>query len=161
MSLLVGWSILSLIKTKTDNLPADPASQQLTASAAQAAGIMNQTDKLAGVTPMTGTTAQNWQTAESEVISIGASNTKHKVHDLSLNISNMVGTAITVRLYKNVSGVERKVYEQVFNATTDPPGLPIINGTWGIHDVLRVTLQSNNAVDNGQAVDYDYMLEEM
>jgi len=161
MSLLVSWSVLSLIKTKTDNLPADPASQQLTASAAQATGIMDQTDKLAGETPITGTTAQNWQTAETDVVSIGASNTKYKVHDLSLNIANMVGTAITVRLYKKVNGVERKVYEQVFNAATDPPGLPIINGTWGIHDVLRVTLQSNNPADNGKTVDYDYMLEEM
>jgi len=26
---------------------------------------------------------------------------------------------------------------------------------------LRVTLQSNNAADNSQAVDYDYMLEAM
>jgi len=161
MSLLIGWSILSLIKAKTDNLPVDPASQQLTASAAQAVGIMNQTDKLAGVTPITGTTSQNWQTAETDVVSIGASNTRYKVHDLSLNISNVIGTAITVRLYKNVNGVDRKVYEQVFNATTDPPGLPIVNGTWGIHDVLRVTLQSNNAADNGQAVNYDYMLEAM
>jgi hypothetical protein len=49
----------------------------------------------------------------------------------------------------------------VFDATADPAGVPVINGTWGIHDVLRVTLQSNNAADNGKAVDYDCMLEEM
>jgi hypothetical protein len=53
------------------------------------------------------------------------------------------------------------VYEQRFDTTTDPPGLPIINGIWAIHGVLRVTLQSNNAADNGKAVDYDYMLEAM
>jgi hypothetical protein len=60
-----------------------------------------------------------------------------------------------------VNGTERKVYEQSFNATSDPTGLWIINGTLAIHEALRVTLQSDNAADNGQAVDYDYMLEAM
>ena len=163
MSLLIslGSGILSQIKSKTDMLPADPASQALTASADQATGIQAQTDKLAGAAPVTDLATQNWQTAESDVVSIGAAATRNKVHDLSLNISNLVGTVITVRLYKKVNGVERKVYEQGFNATTDPPGLPVINGTWAIHDTLRVTLQSNNAADNGKAVDYDYLLEAM
>jgi len=161
MSLLLGWSMLSAIKAKTDNLPDDPASQLLTASAAQVADIESQTDKLSGEAPVTGSTTQNWQTAEAEVVSIGAANTRYKVHDLSLNISALTGTAITVRLYKKVNGVERKVYEQVFNVNNDPPGLPIINGTWAIHDVLKVTLQSNKVADNGKAVDYDYMLEAM
>jgi hypothetical protein len=161
MSLLIGWSMLSAIKTKTDNLPDDPASQQLTASAAQVADIESQTDKLAGETPVTGSTTQDWQTAESEVVSIGASSTRCKVHDLSLSIANLIGTNITVRLYKKVNSVEIKVYEQVFNTNNDPPGLPIINGTWAIHDVLKVTLESNRTADNGKAVDYDYMLEAM
>ena len=56
---------------------------------------------------------------------------------------------------------KRQIYEQAFNATTDPAGLPIINGSWATHDVIRVTLQSNNAADNGKAVDYDFMLEAM
>jgi len=161
MSLLIGWSMLSAIKAKTDNLPDDPTSQELTASAAQVADIESQTDKLTGEAPVTGSATQNWQTAEAEVVSIGAVNTRYKVHDLSLNISALAGTAITVRLYKKINGVERKVYEQVFNINTDPPGLPIINGTWSIHDVLKVTLQSNRTADNGIAVDYDYMLEAM
>jgi hypothetical protein len=161
MSLLIGWSMLSAIKTKTDNLPDDPASQSLTASAAQVADIESQAEKLAGETPVTGSATQDWEDAESEVVSIGASDTRYKVHDLSLNISNLIGTNITIRLYKNVNGVERKVYEQVFNTNNDPPGMPIINGTWAIHDVLKVTLESNRTADNGKAVDYDYMLEAM
>jgi hypothetical protein len=161
MSLLIGWSMLSAIKAKTDNLPDDPASQVLTASAAQVAEVESQTDKLGGEAPVTGSATQNWQTAEAEVVSIGAANTRYKVHDLSLNISALTGTAIMVRLYKNVNGVERKVYEQVFNTNNDPPGMPVINGTWAIHDVLKVTLQSNRTADNGMAVDYDYMLEAM
>lgn len=123
--------------------------------------IKSQTDKLAGLPPASGSTAQDWQVAESDVVLIGSADAKHKVHSLLISIHNLVGTAITVRLYLPINGVERKVYEQVFDATSDPPGLWIINGTVGIHNTLRVTLQSNNADDNGKAVDYDYMLEVM
>jgi hypothetical protein len=123
--------------------------------------IKTQTDKLAGAAPVTGSAIQDWQTAEADVVSIGEAGVSNKVQDLSLNISNLVGTLIIVRLYKNINGVERKLYEQSFNAATDPPGLPIINGTWATHDVIRVSLQSDNAADNGQAVDYDFMLEAM
>jgi hypothetical protein len=123
--------------------------------------IKIQTDKLAGAAPVTGSATQDWQTAEADVVSIGEAGVSNKVQDLSLNISNLVGTLIIVRLYKNINGVERKVYEQSFNAATDPPGLPIINGTWATHDVIRVSLQSDNVADNGQAVDYDCLLEEM
>jgi hypothetical protein len=123
--------------------------------------IKTQTDKLAGAAPVTGSVTQDWQTAEADVVSIGEAGVSNKVQDLSLNISNLVGALIIVRLYKNINGVERKLYEQSFNAATDPPGLPIINGTWATHDVIRVSLQSDNAADNGQAVDYDFMLEAM
>jgi hypothetical protein len=78
-----------------------------------------------------------------------------------LSIHNLVGTVIAVRLYMKINGVERKVYEQNFDAAADPPGLWIVNGAVGIHEVLRVTLQGNNAADDGKSVDYDYMLEAM
>ena len=125
------------------------------------AQIKTQTDKLAGAAPMTGSATQDWQTAEADVVSIGEAGVSNKVQDLSLNISNLVGTLIIVRLYKNINGVERKLYEQSFNAAAEPPGLPIINGTWATHDVIRVSLQSDNAADNGQTVDYDCLLEAM
>ena len=117
--------------------------------------------KSEGLAPVTGSTTADWQTAESDVVSIGSEGIRNKIHDLSLSVHNLVGTTITVRLYKTVNGVERKCYEQTFNAAADPPGLPVINGTWGIHGALRVTLQSNNAADDGKAVDYDCMLEAM
>lgn len=98
---------------------------------------------------------------EADVVSIGAAGIRNKIHDLTLSIHNLAGSQITVRLYKVVSGTERKIYEQNFNAGTDPPGLPVINGSWAIHGVLRVTLQSNDIADNGKAVQYDYMLEAM
>jgi len=123
--------------------------------------IEGKLDKLAGESPGTGSETGDWQTAESDVVTIGAHNVRYKVHSLVISIHNLVGTAVTVRLYMLVNGVERKVYEQAFDAAADPPGLWIINGTVGIHEVLRVTLQSNEAADNGQAIDYDYMMEEM
>jgi hypothetical protein len=125
------------------------------------AAIEAKLDKLAGETPVSGSAIRDWQTAESDVVSLGSNDTKYKLHSLLLSIHNLVGTVVTVRLYMQVNGTERKVYEQAFNATTDPPGLWIVNGTVGIHEVLRVTLRSNNAADDGVAVEYDYMLEEM
>jgi len=123
--------------------------------------IEDNLDKLAGEAPGTGSVTGDWQTAESDVVTIGAHNVRYKIHSLIISIHNLLGTAITIRLYMLVNGVERKVYEQVFDAAADPPGLWIINGTVGIHEVLRVTLQSNEVADNGQAIDYDYMMEEM
>ena len=123
--------------------------------------IEDNLDKLAGEAPGTGSATGDWETAESDVVTIGAHNVRYKVHSLVISIHNLVGTVITARLYMLVDGVERKVYEQAFDAAADPSGLWIINGTVGLHEVLRVTLQSNEAADNGQAIDYDYMMEEM
>ena len=127
----------------------------------KADNIGSQTDKLAGQAPVTGSVTRDWQTAESEVVTIGAHNARYKLHSLFVSIHNLAGTSITVRLYMLVNGGERKVYEQSFDTTADPPGLWIVNGMVGIHEALRVTLESNNAADNGRAVDYDYMLEAM
>lgn len=117
--------------------------------------------KSEGLAPVTGTTTADWQTAESNVVTIGAASVRCKVHSLLLSIHNLAGTSITIRLYMRINGTERRVYEQSFNAATDPPGLWIVNGTLGIHQALRVTLQSNDAADNGKFVDYDFMLEAM
>lgn len=117
--------------------------------------------KSEGVPPVSGSTTADWQTGESDIATVGASGTGYKVHSLLLGIQNLVGTVITVRMYMMVNGAERKVYEQSFDASIDPPGLWVINGTVGIHEALRVTLQSNNAADNGKAVDYDCMMEVM
>lgn len=123
--------------------------------------ISSQIGVQVGGTPYIGNTSANWQTSEAEIVSIGEVDTQNKLQSLLLGIHNLVGTIVTVRLYMQVNGVERKVYEQVFNAVTDAPGLWIVNGTVGLHNILRVTLQSNEAADNGQAVDYDYLLEAM
>lgn len=132
----------------------------IAALAAIVAAIKTQTDKLAGQAPGVGTTTDNWQAAEADVVSIGADNTSYKLHSLLLDINALAGT-ITIRLYMQINGVERRVYQTNFTVAADGPGLWIVNGTVGIHEVLRVTAQSDNAADNDQAIAYDYMLEAM
>lgn len=132
-------------------------------------GIKTQTDKLAGQTPSSGSVNANWQSGTgtsgetgADLVSIGANDTKYKLHSLLLNISALTAAAnITVKLFMQVNGTERKVYSQTFVKGTDPDGLWIVNGTVGIHEVLRVEVQSDQAGDNGSAVEYDYMLEAM
>ena len=124
--------------------------------------IKTQTDKLAGAAPGVGSATENWNAAEADIVSIGANDTKNKLHSLLVNISAIEAAAtITIRMYTQINGVERKVYDQDFAKDTDPDGLWIVNGTVGIHEVLRVTAQSDNALDDGKAIDYDYMLEAM
>lgn len=149
------------VETKGGKVNLVPIETSLADLQAKVDGIKTQTDKLAGEIPGQGSVTADWQTAESEVVTIGAHNVWYKVHSLVISIHNLVGTIVTARLYMLVNGVERKVYEQIFDAAIDPPGLWIINGTVGIHEMLRVTLQSNNAADNGQAIDFNYMMEEM
>jgi len=120
------------------------------------ARIMN----FAGLPPHVGSTPGAWQTAEADIVSLGAANVKNKLHSLLLDINALVGT-VTIRMYQQVVGVERRVYQQPFTVAADGPGLWIVNGTVGIHEVLRVTAQSDNAADNGQAIGYDYLLENM
>ncbi len=120
------------------------------------------TDKQAGAAPGVGAATEDWNAAEADIVSIGANDTKNKLHSLVLNISALTAAAtITIRMYMQVNAVERKVYDQDFVKDTDPDGLWVVNGTVGIHEVLRVTAQSDNAGDDGKAIDYDYMLEAM
>lgn len=93
--------------------------------------------KSQGGTPVTGSTVGNWQAGEADMVSIGADGVRNKIHDLTLSIHNLVGTVVTVRLYKKVNDVERKCYEQSFDAASDPPGLPLnINSNAVIDDNL-------------------------
>jgi len=126
-------------------------------------------DKLAGETPVSGTVIGNWQsgTASSgetgaNAVTLGANDTKKKLHSLLLSIHNFtLGGRVTVKLFMQVNGTERKVYQEDFNKGTDPDGLWVVNGTAGIHEALRVEVQSNRPADNGVELHYDYTLEAM
>lgn len=147
------------VETKGGKVNLVPIETSLTDLQAKVDAIKTQTDKLAGEIPGQGSVTADWQVADADVVSIGTAGVRYKLHDLTISIHNLVGTQIRVRLHKKVNGLERKVYDQLFDATVDPPGLPIINGSWAIHGALRVTLESNNLADNAKAVDYDFMLE--
>jgi len=124
--------------------------------------ILTQTDKLAGEAIVNGTQSLNWNAAEQDLISIGAAATKKKLHSLIVDISQLTAAAvINIRLYQDVNGVERKCYDQQFTVGTDPDGCWIVNGTLGLHDILRVTCESNDGTDDGKAIAYSYVLEAM
>ena len=139
------------------------------ASQADVTAIKTQTDKLAGATPVSDSVTANWQsgTATSgesgaDLVTIGANDTKNKVHSLLVSIHNLtVGATVMVKMFQQVKGTERKVYEQPYVVGTDPDGLWIVDASVGIHEVTRVEVQSNNETDNGLAIDYDYFLEVM
>jgi len=149
------------VETKGGKVNLVPIETSLTDLQAKVDAIKAQTDKLAGEIPGQGSTTADWQLSEADLVSIGTAGVRYKLHDLTVSIHNLTGTQIRVRLYKKVNDIERKVYDQLFDASLDPPGLPIINGSWAIHGVLRVTLESNDPADNGKAVDNDFMLEAM
>ncbi len=134
----------------------------------EVSSIKTQTDKLAGATPTVGASDSiNWNTstgtsteAGEDLISIGANDTKNKVHSLIIWIGNMTAaSAVTVRMYTQVNGTERKIYSETFTKGTDPDGLWIITGTLAIHEVLRVEVYSST--NEAVVLNYDYMLEVM
>jgi len=126
-------------------------------------------DKLAGETPASGSVTGNWNSgtatsgeAGADVVAIGVDDTKKKLHSLLINVSSLQsGGKVTVKLFMQVNGTERKVYEEEFDKGTDPDGLWIVNGTVGIHEALRVEAETNKAADDGAAIEYDYILEAM
>jgi len=162
---------LLALKTLIDAIEAklDDGTSGLDAIKISLDAIEVKVDKLAGELPVSGSVTGNWQsgTATSgetgaDVVTIGVNDTKKKLHSLLLSIHNFaLGGRVTVKLFIQVNGTERKVYQDDFNKGTDPDGLWVVNGTVGIHEALRVELQSNRAADNGVAMHYDYMLEAM
>ncbi len=162
---------LAALKALIDAIEAklDDGTSGLDALKALIDAVEAKLDKLAGQTPVSGSVTGNWQsgTATSgetgaNVVTIGANDTRYKLHSLLLSIHNFAsGGQVTVKLFMQVNGTERKVYQEQFNRSTDPTGLWVVNGTVGIHKALRVEMQSNKAADNGVALHYDYMLEAM
>jgi hypothetical protein len=156
-----------LEKLTNDDFGLQALEALLNALGVKADSIQSQLGKLSGEPPVSGSVTDNWNsgTATSgetgaDVVTLGASGTRKKLHSLLLNISAFQsGAKVTVKLFMKVNGTERKVYEQEFKQGTDPDGLWIVNGTVSIHEGLRVEAESDKAADDGAAMDYDYMLE--
>jgi len=131
--------------------------------------LKEQITKLAGLAPESDSIAGNWQSgtgtsgeAGADLVTIGASGSRYKLHSLLVSIGALTpGATINVKLFMAVNGTERKVYDQAFTQGADPDGLWVVNGTLAIHEALRVEVESDNAGDNGLAIDYDYMMEAM
>lgn len=129
--------------------------------------IKAQTDKLAGAAPGVGTVNANWNTAVGtsgeageDLVTIGANDTKNKLQSLMLDVSACTdGALLTVKMFSQINGTERKIYSQTFLVNTDPDGLWIVQGTVGIHEALRVEVYSNT--NEAVNIAYDYMLEVM
>jgi hypothetical protein len=119
---------------------------------------------LAGLPGTNGNLAANWQAAEQTLVTIGAPLTRIKIHNLTIGINALAGN-ITIRLYTDVNGVERCIFPipaaTTFAVATDQAAIPVINGTMGFRNAVRVTVQSDNAGDNGAVVSYDYLIEAM
>jgi len=156
--------LIDAIEAKLDN-----GTHGLAALKALLDAVEAKLDKLAGETPASGSVTGNWNsgTATSsetgaDVVTIGANDTKKKLHSLLINVSSLqAGGKVTVKMFTQVNETERKVYEEEFSKGSDPDGLWIVNGTVGIHEALRVEAETNKVADDGAAIEYDYMLEAM
>ncbi len=120
--------------------------------------------KSSGQATVSGTLAANWQAAEQTLVTIGANGSSFKLHIALVSIANLIGN-ITIRAYHRINGVERRIFPvpaaTTFTAAASAPGIPVVDTTMAITEALRITVQSDNAADNGLAVDYEYKLEAM
>jgi hypothetical protein len=112
-----------------------------------------------------GTATANWNTATGtsgetgeDLVTIGANDTNYKLHSLMLDVSACTdGAVLTIKMFSQINGNEKKVYSQTYTVNTDPDGAWIVTGTVGIHEALRVEVQSDTS--ESVAIAYDYMLE--
>jgi len=167
-------SEISAIKAKTDNLPSDPADESALESAiATAQGditdIKTQTDKLNGELEAQGATTANWQSgtgtsgeAGADLCTIGSDGVRKKLLSFLISLHDLTaGANITVKMFMQINGTERKLPVKTFVIGTDTPGQWIIDKAVGIHRAIRVEVQSDNASDNGKSIGYDFMTEVM
>ena len=114
-----------------------------------------------------GSVTANWQsgigtsgTSGADLITLGLNDTGKLVDSLEVDISSLAAGAIaTVRLYKQVNGTEKCVFNEQFIQGTDPDAIPVINSPLGIYEALRVEVQSDKVADNGKSIPYEYTLE--
>lgn len=131
--------------------------------------INAQIDKLHGEAPGVGTTVANWNSgvatgglAGADLVTIGANDIRRKIHHLDVRIGGLTAAAtITIRLYKQVNGVDTIFYDQDWVVGTDPDSISVIDGVLGSHEAVRCEVYSDNALDDAFALPYDYFTEAM
>jgi hypothetical protein len=115
-----------------------------------------------------GSITGNWQSGTgtsgdtgADLLSIGTNNDGKLIDSLILDLSALtVGATISIRLYQQVNGTEKCILDDDFIVGTDPAAIPVINSPFGISEDLRVEVQSDNPLDNGLAIGYEYTQEE-
>jgi hypothetical protein len=119
--------------------------------------------KLGGETPVSGSVVANWFAGEQLLCTIGAHNLRKLIHNLSVDII-ATGGNINIRMYMAVNGNVRMIFPPkpvTWNKLTDSTGVPVINGTYGVHEAVVVTCQSDAPGDNGVAIGFDYFTQAM
>lgn len=115
-----------------------------------------------GTPTVSGAVVGNWQVGETDLVTIGTNGTSRILHLLIVSIANLVGN-ISIRAYHVVNGTERRVFpipaNTTFTAAASAPAVPVWDTTGAITEALRITVQSDNAADNGQTVEYEYKTE--
>lgn len=111
-----------------------------------------------------GNVVGNWQAAETDLVTIGGNDIQNRYHSIIVDINALAGN-ITIRIYTQVNGVERRIFPVpaalTFSVAGDAPAIPVLNASWPYHEAFRITIQSDNAADNGAAVGYDCFYEAM
>lgn len=133
------------------------------------AAILAQVQLLHGEAPGVGTTVANWNSgvatsggAGGDLVTIGANDIRRKIHHLDVRIGGLTAAAtITIRLYKQVNGVDTEFYNQDWVVGTDPDSITVVDGVLGTHEAVRCEVYSDNALDDAFALPYDYFTEAM
>jgi hypothetical protein len=115
---------------------------------------------------VTGAVTGNWNSgvatsglAGADFLTIGAAGIVTLLYDMLIRINGLTAAAnITVRIFRQINGVERQVYGQTFVVGVDTD-LWQISGQTAIDGVLRVEINSSAPADDGAAIPFEYMLE--
>jgi hypothetical protein len=147
----------SLVRWLVDNVQS-----QILSDATPFAG--GQVTKLHGAAPTTGSTTANWNTAPANICQIGSAGVRYKIHSLLIDLTNMTGN-VTLTMTISINGNQRQIYPPILATPyvpgTNAPGVALINGTFGIANVLTIQAYSSLLADNGAAIGFEFMLEAM
>jgi hypothetical protein len=115
-----------------------------------------------------GSVTANWQSGVGtsgstggDVVIIGENDSGKLVDSFVVDISALTAAAnVNIRLYQQINGTEKCILDDDYVVGTDPQAIAVINSPIGIFEALRCELSSDNALDNGKAVPYEYTLED-
>lgn len=94
----------------------------------------------------------------ADVVTIGTAGVINIIQSLIVRIGGCTAAAVvTVKLFKDVNGTERKVYTQNFTVGTDEDSPWIISGQLFGYGQVRCEMYSNNVADVAIVVAYEFV----